>query len=241
MWCCRRLTENFLNQTQTRKLKVVKHQVAKNDILWPYDENTWQPRKTSGWRMHSRWRSHAWKHTCWIADISEWMGLKVNNAAGVAKDREQWERFYLPPTLLMEDSASARQWQCSAGLRLEYGVPLHIHTHTHSVLTAIFQINLCWPVMPYLEYQHNWLCICRCLFGLCCLWVEVNTAWQCCSDWPRRSCWPAGISRSFLLALSVATIALLLTLRRHYEDYLKFVFHSLCRYLSVNILKYAMV
>jgi len=41
--------------------------------------------------MHRRLRSHRQQRRRWTANISEWTGLNINDAARVAEDRE---RFY---------------------------------------------------------------------------------------------------------------------------------------------------
>jgi len=56
-----------------------------------------------GYRTRGRQRRR------WTDDITEWTGMKINEAAAAAEDRDRWRGYYAPPTLLMEDGTRRRR------------------------------------------------------------------------------------------------------------------------------------
>ena len=72
-----------------------------------------------GYRKHGRQRRR------WTDDIAEWTGMKINEVASAAEDRDHWRGiYYAPPTLLMEEGTERRRHSmCSLKSRKKSRLP----------------------------------------------------------------------------------------------------------------------
>ena len=122
VWCYRRLLRILWTQHKTNECILCKLKVDRELLdcvkalkilkLGFYGYTTWKYESLEKEMVQGcvpGYRSCGRQRRRWTDDITEWTGMKINEAAAAAEDRDRWRGILRAATLLMEDGTKRRR------------------------------------------------------------------------------------------------------------------------------------